>query len=158
MPHNSVLPPLRCDNGLWARQPATQARPHALHRPRSGRYFARWTAPVRTPHRLSDRRLPRDYWRPSSRLVAISFVTYLLPQGAETCLLLSNGRIGQFSVGPPPSVQSAFHNGSSTVNTVPCPSSLSTAIVPLWFSTIALTIASPMPAPPSTRDRAGSAR
>ena len=48
--------------------------------------------------------------------------------------------------------------GNRIVNVVPRPSSLSTSIVPPWFSTTCFTIARPSPVPPVSRDRARSTR
>ena len=45
-------------------------------------------------------------------------------------------------------------SGAAHGNVVPSPSSLSTSIVPPWFSTTCFTIARPSPVPPVSRDRA----
>ena len=118
------------------------ARPRRGHGSRSGRLAAE-DDPRPLPGRVRREALDRPGARASAPSIADR-------------RRLRRGPPGQLLGSTRPSGRGAAGNEIS--NVVPRPSSLSTSIVPPWFSTTCFTIASPSPVPPVSLERARSTR
>ena len=98
---------------------------------------------TRTPHISRVR-------RPTSRFISLSSTRSTWRPARSALVPSASGR-------SPDTEADGTTAGSVTVNVLPSPSTLSTAIVPSWRSTRSLTMASPKPVPPNRRAASSAA-